>query len=117
LYTKFLDELELKHDNFHYIKCVSRENNNPDGSRNYVQTKINTHADLLVPILSQDNTLIYICGMKGMETGIYTELKRKNLTDYMNIKDDFMNAPIDEWTSEGIKKNVKSGDRMFVEVY
>lgn len=117
LYKKWFEEMDAKYDNFHFIPVVSREDPNPDGTRNYVQTKISTHSDLLQPILRQDNTLIYICGMKGMEAGIFRQLHSAGIEGYTTIKDEIADKPVKEWTDEDIKKHVRPGSRMFVEVY
>lgn len=117
MYRKEFEALANEFENIHFITCVSRELPNPDGSRNYVQTKINTHSDLLLPILEQDNTLIYICGMKGMDMGIYQELHKKGLTGYTELKGEAAVKPVAEWTREDIKLGVRPSKRVFVEVY
>lgn len=117
LYTKFFKTLDNEHENVHFIPCVSREEPNPDGTRNYVQTKLNTHANLLQPILEQDNTLIYICGMKGMEAGIYQTLNQRGLTGYTEIKGEAAEKDPADWSPDDIRKGVRPNGRFFVEVY
>ncbi len=47
--------------------CYSRA----EGERKvYVQDRMRERADSLVPLLRDDKTHIYICGLKGMETGV-----------------------------------------------
>lgn len=117
LYEKHFRQMEKDHPNFHFIVAVSREEKNPDGTRNYVQSKIRTHAEILQPVLKSANSLIYICGMKGMESGIYQELNIAGIEGFTTIKEDMGGKPAAEWTPEDIKKYVRSTDRMFVEVY
>jgi ferredoxin--NADP+ reductase len=117
LYADFFKELAQKHPNFHFITAISREERNADGSRNYVQTKIRTHGHILQPMLKADNGLIYVCGMKGMETGIYQELNILGITGYTEVKEELAGKSAAEWTSEDIKKYVRSNNRVFVEVY
>lgn len=116
LYFSYFDEISRTYSNFHYLPCISRENRRPDGSKYYVQTKIEDEEKLLLPILQNENTLIYICGLKGMETGIYKELLKRNLSEYFEIKkeipDDPYSIPNDEF-----KRYAKPSVRLFEEVY
>lgn len=117
LYPDFIKEMTEKHSNFHYLSCVSREDRRPDGSKYYVQSAINDHADTLNPILEKDNTLLYICGMKGMEIGIYHKLALQGHTEYLQIRGDLVKIPPAEWKWEDLKKNIKPSSRTFEEVY
>jgi len=116
LYSEFLETMEKEHDNFHYLKSISRENRRKDGSKYYVQTQLEEEEDLLQPILQKENTLIYICGMKGMETGIYKQLVRLDLLEYVNIKKELPDS-LDEIPSDKFKRFIKPSDRTFEEVY
>jgi len=116
LYSDFLAEMSEKHPNFHYLPSISRENRRPDGSKHYVQTKLEDESELLIPILQKENTLIYICGLKGMETGIYVELMKRGLNSYFEARkelpEDLSEIPRDE-----LKKFIKPSVRIFEEVY
>ena len=117
LYDNYFTELSESNEHFHYLTRVSREDRRPDGSKYYVQTALEDYKDLLSEILKKDNTLLYICGLKGMEVGIYHQLALQGLTDYLRIK-----APLDEqdpktWDYESMKKCLKPSDRTFEEVY
>jgi ferredoxin--NADP+ reductase len=116
LYPDYFDEMSEQNSNFHYLASISREDRRPDGSKHYVQTKIEDEEDLLLPLLKKENTLIYICGLKGMETGIYKELLKRNLNEYFEIKqpipDDPYSIPNDEF-----KRYAKPSVRLFEEVY
>jgi len=116
LYSDFFDEMDRTHKNFHYLKSISREKRRKDGSKFYVQTQLEEEEELLQPILKKENTLIYICGMKGMEIGIYKQLVRLNLLDYVQIKRDLPES-LDEIPSDKFKRFIKPSDRTFEEVY
>ncbi|MCH8568571.1 MAG: hypothetical protein LAT67_09920 [Balneolales bacterium] len=116
LYYPYFSELDKKIENFSYLSAVSREEPRANGQRPYVQSLIEDRADILEPVLKQSNTLIYICGIKGMETGIFRELGKKGLTEYFTFKKDIDSDP-DKWDDEIMKKAIKPGDRMFLEVY
>ena len=116
LYSDYLEEMAEKNPNFHYIKSISREGRRGDGSKDYVQTKLVDEAELLKPILEQPNTLIYICGLKGMETGIYKELAIHNLYDYLQIRG-VVPDDLSAMAHDDIKKTFKPSTRTFEEVY
>lgn len=117
IYPKYLHEMEAKHKNFHYIKMISREDRRSDGTKYYVQTAIDDHADTLSPILGAENTLIYLCGMKGMETGIYQNLAKHGFFSYLTLKGDLAERDPSTWSWEEAKKMIKPSVRTFEEVY
>ncbi|MCC5915298.1 MAG: hypothetical protein JJU46_13050 [Balneolaceae bacterium] len=116
LYADFFEKIDSEHSNFHYLPSISRESRRPDGSKYYVQTKLEDESDLLLPILKKKNTLIYICGLKGMEYGIYMELLKMGLNEYLEIRkelpEDLNEIPLDKF-----KRYIKPSDRIFEEVY
>ena len=116
LYADLFEEMDETHDNFHYLKSISREARRKDGSKFYVQTQLEDEEELLRPILEKENTLIYICGMKGMEIGIYKQLVRLNLLDYVQIRKELPDS-LDDIPSDKFKRYIKPSDRTFEEVY
>lgn len=58
------------HRNFRWVTAVSREEKNPDGSKVYVQHRVAQYCDELAALALKPGTLIYICGIKGMEKEI-----------------------------------------------
>lgn len=117
LYKRLFDEVAERHKNFHYLKSVSREDPRPDGTKPYVQYALIDQKALLYPILEKDNTLIYVCGLKGMETGIFQILGMLGLFDYLQLKDEIKDVDAMEWSRDQLKTSVKAGERMFLEVY
>lgn len=117
LYADYFEQMAKEHRHFHYLTSISREDLRPDGTKPYVQYQILDNRELLYPLLAKDNTLIYVCGLKGMETGIYRMLSMVGLQDYIRISDELKTKDPAKWTEDEIKKEVKPGDRMFLEVY
>ena len=117
IYPKYFNEMETIHPNFHYIKMISREDRRQDGSKYYVQTAIDDRSETLSPILGKENTLIYLCGMKGMESGIYHNLALQGFSDYLNLKGDLAQRDPSTWSWHEVKKMVKPSHRTFEEVY
>ncbi len=116
LYADYFEEMDDKNKNFHYLKSISRESRRKDGTKFYVQNQISDQKELLYPILNKENTLIYICGMKGMELGIYKELYKQGLTDYLEIKKS-PEGSVDDIPSDKFKHFIKPSARTFEEVY
>lgn len=117
LYHEVFRKLEQEHQHIHYITTISREASRPDGTKPYVQTAIVDHAALLQPILSRPDTLIYICGLKGMESGIYRILMEQGLHGYCTLASDLLGKEPSSWSQEERKNAYKASERTFVEVY
>jgi ferredoxin--NADP+ reductase len=117
LYKELFDGFEQEYRNFNWLTKISREARRPDGSKYYANTAIEDDAQLLRPILSKSNTLIYICGLKGMELGIYRDLARQGFDDYLRLDEQHAQTDPNDWQFSEMPRSVKPGDRMFVEVY
>ncbi len=120
LYDEALIELAAKHPNFSYITALSRERQ-PDGAPPmYVQNRLETHRELLGSILASDRGLIYICGLAGMELGIFQQLARTlpppHLDAYLQVDADALGS-IGAWERRMIHKQVRPTRRIFTEVY
>jgi ferredoxin--NADP+ reductase len=71
LYRKELEEMQAQYpDNFELTYAISREQQNAEGGRMYIQHRVAENAARLWQMVQQDNTYVYICGLKGMEDGI-----------------------------------------------
>ncbi len=71
LYREELEEMQAKYpDNFELTYAISREQKNSEGGRMYIQHRVAENAERLWEMVQQDNTYVYICGLKGMEDGI-----------------------------------------------
>ena len=57
-------------ENFRLDFAVSREQQNEQGEKMYIQTRMAQYANELWELLKKDNTFVYMCGLKGMEKGI-----------------------------------------------
>ncbi len=71
LYKEQLEEMAEKYpDNFRMDYAISREQQNSEGGKMYIQHRIAEHADKLWELMQNPKTHTYICGLKGMEGGI-----------------------------------------------
>ena len=76
LYREELEGYEAAFpETFHLHTAFSREQKNTTGERMYVQHRIFEQRNTVLALLEQPNTWFYICGLKGMETGIFAALE------------------------------------------
>ncbi|WP_287128220.1 ferredoxin--NADP(+) reductase [Candidatus Cyanaurora vandensis] len=81
--------------NFRISLAVSREQKNKKGEKMYVQNRIAEHVDELWSWLQQGNTYTYICGLRGMETGIdaaYAEVAQQAGQEWSKVQYDLKQA-------------------------
>ena len=69
----------------------------------YVQHRLAEHADRLFTLLEDPNTYLYICGLRGMETGILETFQKVAASKNIN------------W--DEFHKKLKDQHRWHVEVY
>jgi len=90
-------------DQFRYDYAVSREDKNAAGQKMYIQTKMAEYAEELWELMQKENTHIYMCGLKGMESGMeecFSPIAEKNGMDWKEFA-----------------KSMKKEHRYHVEVY
>ncbi|MEM0983016.1 MAG: hypothetical protein AAGI17_03595 [Planctomycetota bacterium] len=103
---------------FAYLPTLSRQDQPDGGGSMYVQGRIATDPGLQ-EVLASDRTLIYVCGIAGMELGIFRALHESLDPDvaqqYLTVAED---APEPEaWTRRMIHRQIKPTRRVFLEVY
>lgn len=76
LYDGQFRELARMHPNFTYHSAISRE-----ASPLYVSTLLQQKMGDFAEMLRNERTLIYVCGLEGMEQGLYETLIEHNLAD------------------------------------
>ena len=120
LYDDIFREYAEKHDNFHYHTAISRESRS-DGRRGlYVDAYVGEMMDSTFRgLLENPRTLIYVCGLAGMQVGLFRVLARHGVGEgYLNIKDEEMAAMNpNDWENDRIKRFVRSTKRCMLEVY
>lgn len=120
LYHGDLLKLQADHPNFTYITAISREKQDDGHDPLYVQDRIQTHRDQMLPLLESERTLIYICGLAGMELGIFQKLAGllpdHTLEQYLRV-DSAVIADIRLWQRTMLHKQIRPTRRVFIEVY
>ncbi len=103
-----------------YITAISREPQGDGHPKMYVQDRFSSNRDELVPLLDSERTLVYLCDLAGMETGIYQQmarlLARESLEQFLTVSDEAM-GDVDSWDRKVVKQHVKPTKRIFLEVY
>jgi len=104
LYDDEHQEYKAKYpDQWRYDYAVSREDKNEAGQKMYIQTKMAEFRDELWELMQKPNTHIYMCGLKGMESGMeecFSPIAEKNGLVWKEFA-----------------KSMKKADRYHVEVY
>jgi len=120
LYHDDLTLWEQQHENFSYHTAISRHTTLEQPSRLYVQDRLAQDAEQLLPMLASERTLIYICGLAGMELGVFQTLARllpsEQLAQYLTPAPEIADQ-IDQWERSMIPKKIKKTKRVFLEVY
>ncbi|MBJ7900898.1 MAG: ferredoxin-NADP reductase [Cyanobacteria bacterium RI_101] len=71
LYQEDLEKLAAEFpDNFRLTYAISREQQNPEGGRMYIQHRVAEYAEEIWNLMQNPKTHTYMCGLKGMEPGI-----------------------------------------------
>lgn len=120
LYHDELAALAKKHENFTYHTALSRQPQ-PDGlPPMYVHDRLAASAGALRPILESERGLVYICGIAGMELGMFkgltAVLPEAARAQYLAL-DDAARANPAAWDRKMIHKAIRPTRRVFLEVY
>jgi ferredoxin--NADP+ reductase len=119
LYHEELRALAAEHPNFTCLTALSRERQEDGGKPMYVQDRLETHAGDLVRLLTGPRGLVYVCGVAGMELGVFQglgrALPRESLPHYLRVDDAAGDAR--GWQRSMIQRQIRPTRRMFIEVY
>lgn len=119
MYDELFRSLEASHPNFTYLTAISREGSGAAG-RAYVQDRLVSHREFFGPLLASERTLIYVCGLAGMEIGIFQQMARtlpeSALEQYVQV-DPAVRGAVDSWDRKLLHKQLKATRRVFLETY
>lgn len=113
-YDDYFRDLERK-GRLIYRTAVSREGKTKSGKRPYVVERMREAADELGPVLCDPSTLVYVCGLKGMEIGIYQAIAEQ-APDLIESMPEGLAAGADDRDPRWERVKMKR-DRAFIEVY
>lgn len=118
LYDDLFRRLADEHQNFSYHTAISREPRGGSTRGIYVPALIEEQLDTFGPLLESPRTLLYMCGLLGMDFGVYRVLLKNNLAGrYIRVDDELQAIDSKQWTSKQIKRHIHTTARCMVEVY
>lgn len=119
LYDSELRELAAHHRNFTYLTAISRELQADGSGPMYVQDRLTSHREELGTLLASPRGLVYVCGIAGMELGIFQGLARvlppTALEQYLEL--DPALPDVGGWERRMVSKEIRPTRRVFLEVY
>lgn len=122
LYHDLFTNMARDYANFSYYTAISREKQADGHDPMYVQERLRTDRDSLGALMASERTLMYVCGIAGMELGIFKEMARvlpeSTLRQYLTVDPECM-APqaIEGWDRKMLHRQIKPSKRVFLEVY
>lgn len=120
LYDAEFRALAAANPGFQYLTALSRERQ-PDGAGPmYAHDRLRANRDLFQPLLEDDRTLLYVCGIGGMELGVFQRLAEvlppERLGRYLRMDEPTL-AGVATWDRRMISKQIVPTRRVFLEVY
>ncbi len=116
LYDDLFVELAASHANFGYHTAISREG--PDGRGCYVDELLESRIADFGPLLAGEATLVYVCGLAGMQFGLMRVLARHGLLDsYFEMRGKRPPGAPYSWDSALLKRALRATPRCMLEVY
>ncbi len=120
LYHDFFRDMERTHEHFRYVTALSRQPNEDGSEPLYIGGRFSPTDGALVEQLQDDRTLIYVCGIAGMELGLFRSMVFDMGDDialpYVAIDDELRDPEI-RWDRKMMHKKIKATKRVFLEVY
>ncbi len=118
LYDDLFRSLAAEHENFHYHTAISREPQGGSERGIYVDALLDREMDTFGPLLENPRTLVYMCGLLGMDKGFYRVLVKHGLEGgYITVADELKDVEPKDWDSKQIKRYIRPTHRCMVEVY
>jgi ferredoxin--NADP+ reductase len=117
LYDDLFTGLAARHANFRYHPTISRERR-PDGRRGlYAHQLLDENLPHFQEMLESPRTLIYVCGLAGMQIGLFQVLAARDFSGFIEVQEELMAIDPAQWTEEQIKRRVRQTRRCMLEVY
>ena len=118
IYDELFVQLSRRFPNFRYHTAISRESGTDGSSGLYVHEYLDAHIDEFGELLAGERTLLYACGLAGMQCGLFKVLAEHRLAaPYFEIRDPLACRPPCEWQPQEIRRGVRLTERCSIEVY
>lgn len=120
IYDDLFSRVAREHPNFRYLTALSREPQDGGGPPMYVQDRIAAEHEWMVPLLESDRTVVYVCGIAGMELGVFQALARllpgSALDGYLRVAEP-VRGEFGRWTRAMVHHELTPTRRVMLEVY
>ena len=117
LYDAFFRQTAAQHPNFHYHTVISRELDSNGQPQGYVHDYLARTPEVGTHLLSVPNTLLYLCGLKGMQVGVFKHLVSQGLdTPYLRVPSKLESTDPASWSALEVRR-VRPKSNCLVEVY
>ena len=118
IYDDFFRQVAKDNPNFSYHTVISRELRPDGGKGEYIHHYVDRTLPQFEDLLRGDRALIYICGLAGMQVGVFQTLAKRGLAQgFLDIHAELAGIDPADWTAEQIKRRVHGTRRCMLEVY
>lgn len=118
IYDDLFTRLAREHDRFEYHTAISREPCADGRGGGYVHDYLERRMDFFGPLLESRRTLVYVCGLAGMQCGLFKVMAEHGVAaPYFEPKDALACQAPSEWEPGAVRRGVRLTDRCMVEVY
>jgi ferredoxin--NADP+ reductase len=118
IYDDFFRQAAKDHPNFAYHAVISRELRPDGGKGEYIHHYVDRTLPQFDALLRSQRTLMYVCGLAGMQVGIFQTLAARGLGGgFLDVHAELSSVAPAEWTAEQIKRRVHATRRCMLEVY
>lgn len=120
IYDEQMRAIAGRRPGFSYLTALSRQPQLDGGPPMYVDGRLETHREQLSAMLASDRTLIYVCGIAGMELGVLQRMSAvlppATLEQYLHVDPSVAGNP-GAWTRRMLHRELKITRRVMLEVY
>jgi len=118
IYDDFFRQVAKEQQNFSYHTVISRETRPDGGNGEYIHHYLDRALPQFDGLLRNERTLIYICGLAGMQVGVFQTLAKRGLAGgFLDLHEEVKGVPPADWTPEQVKRRVHATRRCMLEVY
>lgn len=120
LYDEYFRAMDKSHANFRYLTAISRHSGANGETPMYVDGRFDGADAALTEQLRDEKTLVYVCGIAGMEIGLFRRMVFDLGDDvserYVRVDDEIRDPGV-RWERKMMHKKIKTTKRVFLEVY
>jgi ferredoxin--NADP+ reductase len=118
IYDEFFRQAAKDHPNFAYHTVISRELRPDGGKGEYIHHYVDRTLPQFDALLRDERSLMYVCGLAGMQVGIFQTLAARGLgAGFLDVHAELSSVPAADWTAEQVKRRVHATRRCMLEVY